>query len=89
MGCGGYGCEGRQEVAAGDGHAAGVNEQLLVAVVDLRVVPPHRLQRRLCAQRLGMQTWKFSIKGSASCLSQVWMMIKAHTYNAALQVLLT
>lgn len=47
-----HGREGGEEVALGDGHAAGVNQQLLIAVVYLRVVPPHRMQRRLRAQRL-------------------------------------
>ena len=48
----GHGGEGGQEVAARDADAGRVDQQLLIAVVDLRVRSPHRPQRRLRAQRL-------------------------------------
>ncbi len=59
VGGGGHRGEGGQEVAARDADAGGVDQQLLVAVVDLGVRPPHRPQRRLRAQRLPAADLKY------------------------------
>ena len=52
---GGDGGEGRHKVLALHCDAGRVDEQLVIALVDLRVAPPQRVQRRLCAQRLRNQ----------------------------------